>query len=268
MSFCLTSRSANASARSSCSRRRSRPQGIALRLVGDQAVLEHLGEFLQRVLARHHRAENAPALEAGARPERALLDHRQHAGIDQRRLARAAVAFDLQPAVVGRAAAALQLFGVGLLLAAETGQRFQRLLAAPEEQPRILALEGVQTQEGAAFEGRRSSKRVARFRMASSRPPGSGSAGDQRVAWNRARNGGSASGFVSIQQNGKDRQALRVVMGGKVADQRDLHLGTDPALHPVAPDQRRRTRNSPAGPLRDASSSGRRRGSCLHRERR
>ncbi len=128
-------------------------EGIALGRVIDQSVFEDFRELGQRVLARHHRAKDLPALEAGARPQRALFDHRQQAGIDQRGLARAAVAFDLQPAVVGRAAAAAQSVRIRLALVAQAGERFQGLLAPPEEQSGIALSEGIEAKKGAALDG-------------------------------------------------------------------------------------------------------------------
>ena len=44
-------------------------------------------------------------------------------------------------------------------------------------------------------------------------------------------------GLRVFEQDGKDRQALRVVVGREMPDQRDLRLGADPALNPVAPHQ-------------------------------
>ncbi len=85
--------------------------------------------------------------------------------------------------------------------------------------------------------------------MASSSVPGSGSAGDHRADWNRARNGGRSSAVACSQQYGKDRQALRVVLGGQVPNQRNLHFGADPAPHAVPSHQQHEGGTAPQGVL-------------------
>jgi hypothetical protein len=208
-------------------------------------------------LARHHRAEDSPALEAGARPQRALFDHRQHAGIDQRRLAGAAVALDLQPAAVGGAAAAAQPVGVGLLLVAEAGERFEGFLAAPEEQPGILAGEGVEADEGAALDGRR------RVEADGVRPDGVEQCGRQRLgrrqrlAWNRRETAAASPAWRLRAGSGRSAGARRPSSAtgagsGRPAPRRRPSAARRPA-RPA-----RRTPSSRAGPPAGAPASGRR----------
>ena len=58
-------------------------QCVALLRVSLQAVFQRLGQPRHRVLARHHRPEDAPLRIAGARPQRAAFDHRQQASVDE-----------------------------------------------------------------------------------------------------------------------------------------------------------------------------------------
>ena len=120
-----------------------------MRRVGDQTRFQHFGELGQRVLARHHRAQHPAALEAGAGPQRAPLDHRQQSRHHQRGLAGTAVALDLQPALVTRAGAA-QPLRIPLALIAQGGEGLQRLLAPPEEQPGLARTEGAEAEKRAA----------------------------------------------------------------------------------------------------------------------
>ena len=179
-------------------------------------MFEDFGELGQRVLAGHHRAEDSPVLEARAGPQRAPLDHGQHPGIDQRGLAGAAVAFDLQPAVVAGAATAVHSFRIGLSLVTQTGDRFERLLAPSEEQPVIPATEGIQAKEGAALEGRRfiepDGAILNGFEQRAGqglggRPAGGLEQGEKR--WQGLRS------CILRQQNGKDRQAFLSLWGDK-----------------------------------------------------
>jgi hypothetical protein len=49
--------------------------------------------------------------------------------------------------------------------------------------------------------------------------------------------GRQALGTRAVEQDGKDRQALRLVVRAEVPVQRDLHLGADPAPRAIASDQ-------------------------------
>jgi len=210
--------------------------GVAPLAGGDQGVLDDLRQLLQRVPARHHRPEDSPALAAGARPQRSLFDHRQQAGIDQRRLAGAAVALDLQPAAEAGAAGA-QPVGVGRLLLAEARERLEGFLAASEEQPGILAGEGVEADEGAALDGRR------RVEADGARPDGVEQCGRQRLG--RPPAGGLEEDEKRRQrlrpgvfeEDREQRQALGVLRRRQVADQGHLHLGADPAAHAFPADE-------------------------------
>ena len=93
------------------------------------------------MLARHHRPDPPPALVFGARPQPALIDQRQQAGVHQRGFAGARVAVDLQPAH-GREAQA----------SVEAGERVQRFLLPAEEQLRLIRTIGGEPDERATLE--------------------------------------------------------------------------------------------------------------------
>ena len=110
----------------------------------------------------------------------------------------------------------------------------------------MLFLEDVQAQEGAAFEGTEIEARRAgldrfeqRRRKWLGRPPTRGL--KQREKRRQSFR------FGVFQQDRKDRQPLGIVMGRQMPNQRDLHFGTDPALHPVAPDQQYERRTAHQG---------------------
>ena len=212
-------------------------QRIALRWVGHQGLLEHLGEPGQRVPARHHRAEQRPPFEAGAAPQRPLLDHREHAGLHQRGFAGAAVAFDLQPAMVGAAVAAGEVVRVGLLLVTEAGQCFERFPAAAEEQPRITTAEGIEAEEGTALDRR---LRFEAYRPGADRCQqllGQQLAGRPARTLEQRQERRQRIRLRAVEQHRKDRQARRIVRRRQVPAQGHLHLGTDPAPDTVAADQ-------------------------------
>ena len=215
-----------------------------LRHLAAQGLRQLFGQHRQRIPARHHRADEGPEFEAGARPQCPLLDHWQHAGLYQRRFAVAAVALDLQPAAILPASRQRQVFRVALLLVAEAGQRLERLGAAAEEQPGVLAAESVQTEEGAALEWRRRMKPadagaqivddLLRQRF-DGRPAG----GLEQRQKRRQRLGRGVA-----QQQRKDRQALAIALRRQMPHQRHLDLCPDPAAHAVAADQHHKGRTT------------------------
>ena len=91
-------------------------------------------------------------VESGVRPQGTLLDHGQHTGLHQRGFSGATVTFNLQPAIVARAAACAEVFGIVLLLIAQVGQRFQRFFASTKKYLRVNSLKGTESKVRAAFD--------------------------------------------------------------------------------------------------------------------
>lgn len=127
--------------------------GSALRRV-DEFGLYSFGQTGHGISTRHHGPDDAPVAKARARPQRAVLDHRQKPGMHQRGFSGTAMALNLQPAMVAVSITPVQLIGRGLLLIAEAGQRLQSFSAPAKEQLGVLAFEGAKTEEWAALETR------------------------------------------------------------------------------------------------------------------
>ena len=209
-----------------------------------QGLRQLFGQHRQRIPARHHRADQGPEFEAGARPQCPLLDHWQHPSLYQRRFAVAAVALDLQPAAILPASRQRQVFRVSLLLVAEAGQRLERFGAAAEKQPRVLAAESIQAEEGAALEGRRRMEPAGAGAQVVDELlrqwPGGGPAGGLK----QRQKGRQRFGRGVAQEQRKDRQALAIALRRQMPQQRHLDLCPDPAAHSVAADQHHKGRTS------------------------